>query len=182
MLIQRAGDVIPQVISVIEGKAGERAKPYVFPKRCPVCDSLATRDEGEVARRCTGGLVCPAQAVERLRHFVSRDAFDIEGLGTRHILAMWEDGLIARPGEIFRLGGESQNLLEREGWGERSAENLLAAIEERLERLRSPFRAAEAFRPEEIIDPRDTRPLLCEFAEMAAPLRNPGKRRRGFRP
>ncbi len=131
VLIQRAGDVIPQVISVIKDKGTKRAKPYVFPERCPVCDSLAARDEGEVARRCTGGLVCPAQAVERLRHFVSRDAFDIEGLGTRHILAMWEDGLIARPGDIFRLREKSQKLLEREGWGERSAENLFAAIEDR---------------------------------------------------
>ena len=131
VLIQRAGDVIPQVISVIEGKAGKRAKPFVFPERCPVCDSLATRDEGEVARRCTGGLVCPAQAVERLRHFVSRDAFDIEGLGAKHILAMWRDGLIARPGDIFRLREKSQKLLEREGWGEQSAENLFAAIDER---------------------------------------------------
>ncbi len=131
VLIQRAGDVIPQVISVIKDKGTKRAKPYVFPERCPVCDSLAARDEGEVARRCTGGLVCPAQAVERLRHFVSRDAFDIEGLGARHILAMWEDGLIARPGDIFRLREVSQKLLEREGWGERSAENLFAAIEDR---------------------------------------------------
>ena len=131
VLIQRAGDVIPQVISVIKDKGTKRAKPYVFPERCPVCDSLAARDEGEVARRCTGGLVCPAQAVERLRHFVSRDAFDIEGLGARHILAMWEDGLIARPGDIFRLREKSQKLLEREGWGERSAENLFAAIEDR---------------------------------------------------
>ncbi len=131
VLIQRAGDVIPQVISVIKDKGTKRAKPYVFPERCPVCDSLAARDEGEVARRCTGGLVCPAQAIERLRHFVSRDAFDIEGLGTRHILAMWEDGLIARPGDIFRLREKSQKLLEREGWGERSAENLFAAIEDR---------------------------------------------------
>jgi DNA ligase (NAD+) len=131
VLIQRAGDVIPQIISVIEDKGARRAKPYVFPQRCPVCDSLAARDEGEVARRCTGGLICPAQAVERLRHFVSRDAFDIEGLGTRHIEAMWKDGLIARPGDIFRLGGVSQKLTGREGWGERSGENLLAAIEER---------------------------------------------------
>ena len=131
VLIQRAGDVIPQVISVIKDKGTKRARGYVFPERCPVCDSLAARDEGEVARRCTGGLVCPAQAVERLRHFVSRDAFDIEGLGTRHILAMWEDGLIARPGDIFRLREKSQKLLEREGWGERSAENLFAAIEDR---------------------------------------------------
>ncbi len=131
VLIQRAGDVIPQVVSVIKGKAGKRAKPFVFPKRCPVCKSRAVRDEGEAARRCTGGLVCPAQAVERLRHFVSRGAFDIEGLGGKHIMAMWEDGLIARPGDIFRLREKSQKLLEREGWGERSAENLFAAIEDR---------------------------------------------------
>ena len=82
-------------------------------------------------RRCTGGLVCPAQAVERLKHFVSRDAFDIEGLGTRHIQAFWGEKLIARPGDIFRLAEHRDAIVEREGWAERSVANLLAAIEER---------------------------------------------------
>lgn len=85
------------------------------------------REAGEAARRCTGGLICPAQAVERLRHFVSRDAFDIEGLGERHIKAFWSDGLIKSPADIFRL--KAEQIRDREGWGVKSADNLVAAIE-----------------------------------------------------
>ena len=131
VVIQRAGDVIPQVVAVVESKRPDSAKPYVFPQRCPECGSLALREEGEAVRRCTGGLVCPAQAVERLKHFVSRDAFDIEGLGTKHIEAFWGEKLIARPGDIFRLAEHRDAIVEREGWAERSVANLLAAIEER---------------------------------------------------
>ncbi len=87
------------------------------------------REPGQVARRCTGGLICAAQAVERLRHFVSRDCFDIEGLGEKHITAFWQDGLIRQPGDIFRLDPEV--IGKREGWGELSARNLMAAIDER---------------------------------------------------
>ena len=87
------------------------------------------REPGQVARRCTGGLICAAQAVERLRHFVSRDCFDIEGLGEKHITAFWEDGLIRQPGDIFRLDPEV--IAKREGWGEVSARKLVAAIDER---------------------------------------------------
>ena len=131
VVIQRAGDVIPQIVAVVEAKRPDSARPYAFPERCPECGSPALRQEGEAVRRCTGGLVCPAQAVERLKHFVSRDAFDIEGLGTRHMEAFWQDKLIARPGDIFRLGEQSAALVDREGWAERSVANLLAAIEER---------------------------------------------------
>ena len=87
------------------------------------------REPGQVARRCTGGLICAAQAVERLRHFVSRDCFDIEGLGEKHITAFWQDGLIRQPGDIFRLDPEV--IAKREGWGEVSASKLIAAIDER---------------------------------------------------
>ena len=133
VVVQRAGDVIPQVVSVIEEKRPDGAKPFAYPERCPDCGSLAVREEGEAARRCTGGLICSAQAVERLKHFVSRDAFDIEGLGEKHIEAFREDGLIATPGDIFRLRGKAGELGRREGWGEKSTDNLLAAIEARRE-------------------------------------------------
>ena len=135
VVVQRAGDVIPQVVAVVKEKRPSDAVPYKFPDHCPECGSHAVREEGEVARRCTGGLVCPAQAVERLRHFVSRDAFDIEGLGDKQIAAFWRDGLIRTPGDIFRLaaddGGDRPRIAEREGWAETSAENLFKAIDER---------------------------------------------------
>ncbi len=143
VIVQRAGDVIPQVVAVVMERRAASAQPYVFPDRCPQCQSLAVREpdpeagKSEAARRCTGGLICPAQAVERLRHFVSRDAFDIEGLGEKQILAFWQDGLIATPGDLFRLedtdGNDRLRLAEREGWGETSAANLFAAIRERHE-------------------------------------------------
>ena len=131
VVVQRAGDVIPQVVSVVLDKRPTGTTEYVFPDRCPECDSLAIREEGEVARRCTGGLICPAQAVERLKHFVSRNAFDIEGLGTKHIQELWKDGLISGPGDIFRLGDRAGEIRGREGWGEKSVDNVLAAIEAR---------------------------------------------------
>ncbi|MEP6147184.1 MAG: NAD-dependent DNA ligase LigA [Nisaea sp.] len=130
VVIQRAGAVIPQVVRVIEAKRPDDAVPYVFPDHCPVCGSEAVRPEGEVIRRCTGGLICAAQAVERLKHFVSRDAFDIEGLGAKQVEAFYEDGLIAQPGDIFRLKDRAEEISTREGWGEKSLTNLMAAIEE----------------------------------------------------
>jgi DNA ligase (NAD+) len=129
VIVQRAGDVIPQIVGVVTERRPADAKAFQFPDHCPVCGSLAVREPGMVARRCTGGLICPAQAVERLKHFVARDCFDIEGLGTKHIQTFWEDGLIRRPGDIFRL--DPAIIAKREGWGEVSARKLVAAIDER---------------------------------------------------
>jgi DNA ligase (NAD+) len=131
VIIQRAGDVIPQVVAVVKEQRPAGAEPYEFPHECPICGSSAIREPGEAARRCTGGLICRAQAVERLKHFVSRDAFDIEGFGAKHIEAFWEDGLIKTPGDIFRLHESETEIASREGWGEQSARNLMAAIEDR---------------------------------------------------
>ncbi|HYD11585.1 MAG TPA: NAD-dependent DNA ligase LigA [Allosphingosinicella sp.] len=123
--IQRAGDVIPQVLENLT--ANEDRPAYVFPDRCPECDSDAVREEGEVDVRCTGGLICPAQRVERLRHFVSRHALDIEGLGIIHIESFFRDGLLQSPADIFTLTKEQ--LLARERWAEISAQNLIDAID-----------------------------------------------------
>jgi DNA ligase (NAD+) len=129
VIIQRAGDVIPQIVSVVMERRPADAKPYEFPDHCPICGSLAVREPGMAARRCTGGLICAAQAVERLKHFVSRDCFDIEGMGSKHIAEFWEDKLIGGPGDIFRLSADQ--IAGREGWGEVSANKLIAAINER---------------------------------------------------
>jgi DNA ligase (NAD+) len=127
--IQRAGDVIPQVL---ENLSPDEDRPaFVFPAACPECGSDAVREEGEVDVRCTGGLVCPVQRVERLRHFVSRHALDIEGLGITHIESFFRDGLLQSPADIFRLTKE--DLLKRERWAEISAANLIAAIDAKRE-------------------------------------------------
>ena len=128
--VQRAGDVIPQILGPVpEDK--ERGPAFVFPTTCPVCHSLTERPEGEAVRRCTGGLTCEAQVVERLIHFVSRQAFDIDGLGERSIREFHEIGLIDKPGDIFRLHEKADVIRAREGWGETSTRNLLRAIEQR---------------------------------------------------
>ena len=125
--IQRAGDVIPQVV---ENLTRDEPRPaYEFPTRCPECDSEAVAEEGEVDVRCTGGLICPAQRFERLRHFVSRGALDIEGLGEKSIAEFIELGWLHSPADIFRLRNHRAELLGREGWKEKSVDNLLAAIE-----------------------------------------------------
>jgi DNA ligase (NAD+) len=129
--IQRAGDVIPQVLEVILDKRPGDAPAYSFPDHCPECGSTAVREADEAVRRCTGGLICPAQKLERLKHFVSRQAFDIEGLGGKHIEAFVTDGLIDGAGDIFRLKDKAEAIEAREGWGAKSVENMLAAIEER---------------------------------------------------
>ncbi len=134
--VYRAGDVIPKVQDVDLSRRPANAKPYVFPTVCPECGSDVIRPEGEAVARCTGGLICPAQAVEKLKHFVSRAAFDIEGLGAKQIEAFFEEGWIKEPSDIFELearfgAGNPKQLKNREGWGEKSAENLFAAIRDK---------------------------------------------------
>ena len=124
--IQRAGDVIPQVVENLT--RDEPRPPYVFPDHCPECQSEAVNEEGEVDVRCTGGLICPAQRFERLRHFVSRGALDIEGLGEKSISEFIELGWLNSPADIFRLRNHRADLIAREGWKEKSVDNLLAAI------------------------------------------------------
>ncbi len=127
VLIQRAGDVIPQVVENLT--RDEQRPAYLFPDHCPECGSEAVAEEGEVDVRCTGGLICPAQRFERLRHFVSRGALDIEGLGEKSIAEFIELGWLNSPADIFRLRKHRDDLLGREGWKEKSVDNLLAAIE-----------------------------------------------------
>ena len=141
VLVQRAGDVIPQVLAVALDKRPGDSKPYVFPETCPICGSAALREIDEktgvadVVRRCTGTLICPAQAVEGLKHFASRNAFDIEGLGEKLIELFFTEGLIRTPADIFTLqardGQGRPPLREWEGFGETSARNLFNAIEAR---------------------------------------------------
>lgn len=130
--VQRAGDVIPQILGWT-GDEAEHAQREVFrfPDHCPQCDSIAVRAEGEAVRRCTGGLICPAQRYERLRHFVSRQAFDIEGLGGRSLEEFLQLGWIKDPADIFRLKAHAEELKARKGWQEKSVANLLASIEAR---------------------------------------------------
>jgi DNA ligase (NAD+) len=125
--IQRAGDVIPQIVENLT--RDEPREGYVFPDHCPECHSEAVAEDGEVDVRCTGGLICPAQRFERLRHFVSRGALDIEGLGEKSIAEFIALGWLQSPADIFRLRDHRGELLGREGWKEKSVENLLAAIE-----------------------------------------------------
>jgi DNA ligase (NAD+) len=138
VVVQRAGDVIPQIVGFVADKRPKGAKPYKFPELCPACGSHAVREVDEktgkvdVVRRCTGGLICPAQRVERLKHFVSRNAFDIEGLGEKNIQAFYDDGLIQSPEDIFTLAARdarsTKKLEDREGWGPQSATKLFNAI------------------------------------------------------
>ncbi|PXW70392.1 DNA ligase (NAD+) [Loktanella sp. PT4BL] len=135
--VYRAGDVIPKISDVDLARRPEDAVPYVMPKTCPECGSDAIREEGDAVRRCTGGIICPAQAVEKLKHFVSRAAFDIEGLGAKQVEQFYADGWITTPADIFtlraRYGTGVQQLKNREGWGEKSASNLFDAIDEKRE-------------------------------------------------
>ncbi len=127
VVLQRAGDVIPQVVENLTRDAP--AKPYAFPDHCPECGSEAVAEEGEVDVRCTGGLVCPAQRTERLKHFVSRAALDIEGLGEKTIDEFFALGWLESPADIFRLRRRRSEILTREGWKDKSVDNLLTAIE-----------------------------------------------------
>ena len=139
VIVQRAGDVIPQILGVVEAKRPKGAKRFSFPTVCPACGSHASRElnpttgKEDVVRRCTGGLICPAQRVERLKHFVSRNAFDIEGLGEKRIKELYDDRIIQSPPDIFTLAKSEMGakIAEREGWGELSARNLFNAIEAR---------------------------------------------------
>ena len=131
VIIQRAGDVIPQIVEVLLDKRPALSVPFEFPIQCPACGSAVVQEEVEVAKRCSGGLICPAQAIERLRHFVSRNAFDIEGLGGKHIETFWHDGLIKTPADIFRLPQKIKDAGKRDGWGDLSLENLETALEDK---------------------------------------------------
>jgi len=147
VIVQRAGDVIPQVVSVLIEKRPLEAKPFIFPNRCPSCKRKALREPGGADWICTASLKCPAQTLERLKHFASRDAFDIEGLGERNIETFFKEGLLKSPGDIFRLEeklapsdifnfnkGRKKRFLplqEREGWGPVSANKLFEAIRRR---------------------------------------------------
>lgn len=133
--VYRAGDVIPKIADVDLSKRPDDAQPFDFPTQCPECGSPAIREEGDAVRRCTGGVICPAQAVEKLKHFVSRAAFDIEGLGAKQVEQFHADGWIREPADIFELhsryGDGLQQLKNREGWGEKSATNLFQAIDDK---------------------------------------------------
>jgi DNA ligase (NAD+) len=135
VFLERAGDVIPKITGVDLAQRPAASNPFVFPDHCPVCGSIASRNAGEVARRCTGGLICSAQTVQRLKHFISRHAFDIEGLGAKEVEGLWQDKLIQSPADIFTLEARQQageiDLPHRKGWGDLSTQNLFAAINER---------------------------------------------------
>ncbi|MFQ1700825.1 NAD-dependent DNA ligase LigA [Loktanella agnita] len=133
--VYRAGDVIPKIKDVDLSRRPDGAVPYQFPVTCPECGSEAIREEGDAVRRCAGGMICPAQAVEKLKHFVSRAAFDIEGLGAKQVEQFYSDGWISTPADIFtlreRYSTGMQQLKNREGWGEKSANNLFDAIDDK---------------------------------------------------
>ena len=139
VILQRAGDVIPQIVETLIKDRPADSVPYEFPTICPVCQSKAIRPEGEVVRRCTGGFACDAQSVEQLKHFVSRNAFDIDGLGAKQIELFFELGWVKSPADIFKLTARETEIAELERMGEKSAANLVMAIDERrtieLERL-----------------------------------------------
>ena len=135
--VYRAGDVIPKIADVDLSKRPEDADAFAYPTLCPECGSDAIREEGDAVRRCTGGLICPAQAVEKLKHFVSRGAFDIDGLGAKQVEQFHTDGWIAEPADIFtlksRFASGMQQLKNRDGWGEKSADKLFQAIDDKRE-------------------------------------------------
>ena len=145
--------------------ANEKRAPFAFPDHCPECDSEAVAEEGEVDVRCTGGLICPAQRIERLKHFVSRGALDIEGLGEKTIVEFVELGWLHSPAEIFRLRDHRDDLLGREGWKEKSVDNLLAAIEAKREPEPARFLFGLGIRHVGIVTAKD---LLRSFATVEA--------------
>ncbi|WP_226636123.1 NAD-dependent DNA ligase LigA [Novosphingobium profundi] len=171
VVIQRAGDVIPQVV---ENRTREEARdPFVFPDHCPECGSEAVAEEGEVDVRCTGGLICPAQRTERLKHFVSRGALDIDGLGEKTIDEFFAKGWLESPADIFRLRQRRDDILALDGWKDKSVDNLLAAVENR----RAPDAARLLFglgirhigtvTARDLLKRFETLPALREIAEKA---------------
>ncbi|MFE8582878.1 NAD-dependent DNA ligase LigA [Sphingomonas sp. NCPPB 2930] len=162
VVLQRAGDVIPQIVENLTRDVAR--EPFVFPDHCPECGSLATREEGEVVIRCTGGLICPAQRVERLIHFVSRHAFDITGLGLVRVEEFFRDGLIASPADIFRLHRHREALIARERMSELVVDKLLAAIDARRDISLDRFLFALGIRHVGEITARD---LARRFVSMA---------------
>lgn len=162
VVLQRAGDVIPQIVENLTRDVAR--EPFVFPDHCPECGSLATREEGEVVIRCTGGLICPAQRVERLIHFVSRHAFDITGLGLVRVEEFFRDGLIASPADIFRLHQHREALIQRERMSELVVDKLLAAIDARRDIALDRFLFALGIRHVGEITARD---LARRFVSMA---------------
>jgi DNA ligase (NAD+) len=180
VLIQRAGDVIPQLLENLTPDADR--PPHVFPDRCPECGSEAVREEGEVDVRCTGGLVCPAQRVERLRHFVSRHALDIEGLGLVHIESFFKDGLLQSPADIFRLAERRAELIGRERWAETSVDNLLAAIDAKRRPPLDRFLYALGIRHVGEVTARDLARRYGSWAAFEAMIERALAIRRGFEP
>ena len=178
--IQRAGDVIPQILENLTPDADR--PPYVFPDHCPDCGSEAVREEGEVDVRCTGGLVCPAQRVERLRHFVSRHALDIEGLGLVHIESFFRDGLLESPADIFRLHEKREALVVRERWAETSVDNLLAAIDAKRQPPLDRFLFALGIRHIGEVTARDLARRYRSWSALTATIDRALKVRAAFEP
>ncbi|MDB5716996.1 MAG: ligase, NAD-dependent, partial [Sphingomonas bacterium] len=166
VVVQRAGDVIPQVVDNLT-RDPARA-PWPFPQTCPDCDSAAEREPGEVDYRCTGGLICPAQRVERLIHFASRHAFDIRGLGLVRVEEFFKDGLIASPADIFRLHRRRDELIARERLADVSVDNLLAAIEEKRTIPLDRFLFALGIRHVGAVTARDLARRWTSFAGLMA--------------
>ena len=178
IVVQRAGDVIPQIVENLS--RGEPREPWPFPDHCPECGSEAVREEGEVDVRCTGGLICPAQRVERLRHFVSRNAMDIEGLGGTHVESFFADGLISSPADIYLL--TSDKLIGREGWGEISANKLIEAIERSRTRSLDRFLFALGIRHVGQVTARDLARRYHTLENLRAVIGTAVEQRHALRP
>lgn len=169
--VQRAGDVIPQILGVATPEAEHaRLAPFRFPDHCPECGSAAVREPGEVVRRCTGGLICPAQRFERLRHFVSRRAMDIEGLGGRTLADFLAWDWVRGPADIFRLPARAEALAAKPGWGAQSVQRLMAAIEARRTPPLDRFLYALGIRHIGEVTARDLARRYGSWARLAAAL------------
>ncbi len=188
VVVQRAGDVIPQVVEVVLAKRPADARSFAYPQTCPACGSVAVRgdddaEDADAVRRCTGGLVCPAQAKERLRHFVSRNAFDIEGLGEERIFELYDDGRIMRPADIFTLAERDKKSLKRlkdkDGFGERSVEKLFAAIDARRPIALERFLFALGIRHVGETTSRDLAKLFGTFDALRSAIANAAAARPG---